>query len=82
MMIFGGWNLNAPLAVRAVHSLAIASVYNVLLFSLSESMASRVLRGILIPKHSLTGVFIFIFKATFPFDLFGVTENFRRVNPQ
>ena len=81
-MLFGGWNLNTPLEIRAARSLAIASVHKVSLLDLSKSIAFRVLRDMLIPKSSLTSVLSFFFKTTFPLDIFGVTANFGPVNPQ
>ena len=59
MMVFGGLNLNAPLAIRAICSLDIASVHKALLLALSKNTASRALRGMLIQKLSLTDVLIF-----------------------
>ena len=60
----------------------VASVHKVLPFALSKSIASLVLRGMLIPKRSLTGVLIFFRRITLPLDLFGVMENFGWENPQ
>ena len=75
MMVVGGWKRKTPFSTRAVRSFAMASVYRVLPFSLSNSMASLVLRSIAIPKRSRTGVLTFFRIVGFPLDRLRVTVN-------